>query len=216
MKRKYKYKIYLIILIAILCFVIIFISRKYIIVKCDDENYNVLIGIIDGHISKEYNNIFKSNVVKKEKKVCHGDYVLESVFFINNNIHLYYYDAEKNGYINSESLLAGLSWMKDNDVKYVSISLSSKYESRELQKWIDDNSKQMKIYASYNNKENSLDFPAMYDGVIGVGKKQMKDIDKVYNCNELIYLRKDKLLFRKGNSFLTPYAMIEDIKKRGK
>lgn len=214
MKRKNKYIICVISLILISMSVLfICCLKRYIVIKCHDEIINVRIGIIDGHISTDYNNILKSNVDEKSEKKSHGDYVLESIMVMNNNIQLYYYDAEQNGCISSDSLLNGLSWMKDNGVEYVSISLSSKHESEELQKWIKDNSEQIKIYASYNNKANSLDFPAMYTGVVGVGITRTKDTDKVFESNKLIYLGKDKVLFCEGNSYLTPYAMLEDIRK---
>ena len=99
-----------------------------------------------------------------------------------------------------------------NGVRYVSISLSSKFYSDEVQSWISKNKNDIVIYASYNNELNTLDYPAKYNDVIGVGsspKIEKKKCDVIMKSSKIVLIS-NKLKFYYGNSFLTPYVMLRD------
>lgn len=168
-------------------------------------------GIIDGVLNIEHSNIIKSNGSEEiTSEMMHGDTVLKFMDNVASEISFYYYNAETADGISSKSIVDGLQWMLENDVDAVSISLSSKYYSEELEDWIEQNSNKMTIYASYSNEANTFDYPARYDGVIGVGTVDTPEIgnkDVVYRTNNLVTIT-SKLKIYKGNSFLAPYTMI--------
>ncbi len=65
------------------------------------------------------------------------------------------------------------------------------------------------IYSSYNNKTNSLDYPSMYENVIGSGYKkeiEYKDIDMLYKSNRIIIIPKFNLY--SGTSYLSLFTML--------
>lgn len=75
--------------------------------------------------------------------------------------------------------------MLKNNVYYVNISLSSKKYSEKLENWILEHPN-VKIYCSYNNQENTFDYPALYEMTIASGsskkinyKKMMSDIVQI-------------------------------------
>lgn len=180
-------------------------------IKDDDQK---MYGIIDGTLSMGHCNVIKSNTeIEKKSKLSHGDELLQFMYELNPNNMFYYYDAEtdKDKGILSESIINGLNWMLENNVNVVSISLSSKYYSHELENWILQNSGKIKIYASYSNTANTFDYPARYERVVGVGTigtpKPGKE-DVIYKTNNLIMIT-SKLKFYKGNSYLAPYTMIK-------
>ena len=83
-------------------------------------------------------------------------------------------------------------------------SLSSKRKSHELQEWIKDN-EEMRIYCSYNNKDNTYDYPAMLSGVTASGANkyiEYKPNDCKYNSNRIVIFNKGIHLFY-GNSYLS-------------
>lgn len=168
-------------------------------------------GIIDGALNIAHSNIIKSNGTEDSTgEMMHGDTVLLFLDDVAPEISFYYYDAETEDGISSESIVEGLQWMLENDVDAVSISLSSKYHSEELEDWIEQNSNKITIYASYSNEPNTFDYPARYDGVIGVGTMDTPEIgnkDVIYRTNNLFTIT-SKLKMYKGNSFLTPYTML--------
>lgn len=169
-------------------------------------------GVIDGHISKNYDITAKKRVNTYEEKNTHGDNVLSFLMQYAPNLDYYYYDAEDENGLSTENILYGLEWMKDNNVDYVSISLSSKFYSDKLEEWIKDNESEIKVYASYNNALNSLDYPAMYKGVIGIGSSKKinpKKDDIIFHTNKIIVIG-NGINYYHGNSYLTPYIMIRE------
>ena len=176
--------------------------------KTDDMR----VGVIDGHISKNYDIIAQKRVLTYETKKTHGDHVLDFLMQYAPNLDYYYYDAEVENGLSTENILYGLEWMKDNDVNCVSVSLSSKYYSDKLETWIEDNRREIKVYASYNNELNSMDYPAMYKGAIGIGsskKINSKKSDVIFHTNKIIMIG-NGINYYHGNSYLTPYTMIKE------
>lgn len=104
--------------------------------------------------------------------------------------------------------------MNDNGVESVSLSISSKYYSDDLEEWISKHADTIEIYGSYNNLENSNDYPAMYECVHGVGSSNVckKKNDVLYQTSNIIVLNK-QICFFSGNSYLTPYTMIKRYEK---
>ena len=95
-------------------------------------------------------------------------------------------------------------------IREVNISLSSKENNADLDKWISEHKSEIKIYASFNNLKNSYDYPAMLPGVVasGVNPLEYKEGDILYKKNRFIFLPSFKKF--EGNSFLSLVSMIED------
>ena len=100
--------------------------------------------------------------------------------------------------------------MKEYGVNRINISLSSKVYSTQLQEWIDNNP-DIIVYASYNNKVNTFDYPAMYENVIASGEKnskiEFKKNDVKYKSKKIISIRNKQLY--NGNSYLSLISMFE-------
>lgn len=172
---------------------------------------NKTIGIIDGNYSLRFENTIYNTNPKEDITETHGDKMLKFANALSNGLNIYYYDATNlEGKIDTNNIILGLEYMKSNNIKTINISLSSKKYSSEIESWIKANP-QIKVYASYNNLINTFDYPAMYDKVIGVGKKvgiEYKDIDKVYYTNRIIVIPNISEVFE-GNSYLSLYEMIK-------
>lgn len=105
-----------------------------------------------------------------------------------SDVSIAYFDAcDEFGKINTERIITGLEWMKENDIKYVNISLSGNRYSEELENWLEDNP-DIHVYASYNNNKNSFDYPAMYDGVIGSSVDEELVKSEKIECIQVIKL----------------------------
>lgn len=168
-------------------------------------------GIIDGSLTLNYDNIVIYNKSGGNSIKTHGDNILNFMHLYAPQYSMYYYNAEKDGGISSYEILNGLNWMLENGVEYVSISLSSKYYSNELQQWITAHSDEITIFASYNNTINTLDYPAKYKNLKGVYSStnvEAKSIDVFFRSNNIILIS-DGIHFYRGNSYLSPYAMIQ-------
>lgn len=140
----------------------------------------------------------------------HGDEMVQFAKEYAPEIEIYYYNAtSSDGKIHSENILSALEWMKENNIKYVNISLSSARYNRQIEEWINNN-KDIIIYSSYNNLEQSADYPSMYDNVIASGIKNRipkKDIDLIYKSNK-IKLKHNLSKTYQGNSYLSIYSTI--------
>lgn len=210
---RYRKKSIVILLIFVILSILFLENYQVIFIKKNKISNGVTkMGIIDGKLSREHSNISKYQGEYSSEQNSHGDKILNFMKNYCPNCSFYYYDAEENGIISSKKLLSGLQWMVDNEVEYVSISLSSKYYSNEIEKWIKENVDKITVYASYSNALNSLDYPATYDSVIGVGssvKIKKKKHDIIFDSSRIILL--DYLPgFYEGNSFLSPYSMVQD------
>ena len=194
----------------LLIIISIFILTKMYVIVIPKRN-SEKIGIIDGKYTLEYDNVVY-NISSDEslEEQTHGDKILDFAEKISNGLNIYYYDASnQDGIINTENILKGLNYMKNNDVKKINLSISSKKYSADIQKWINDNT-DIEIYASYNNLINSKDYPAMYENVYGCGKKvdiKFKDSDYIYSSNKIIIFPNIFQTY-KGNSYLSIYNTI--------
>ena len=179
-----------------------------------ESSEKVTFGIIDGNLSFAHTNIRKINNNINCNSLQHGDNILNFLEELVPYETFFYYNAELNGKISSESIIDGLNWMLVHNVKNVSISLSSKEYSSELENWIYKNSDRLTIYASYNNVANTYDYPARYEKVIGVGLCDTPDIkqrDIIFNSYKLIIISRNFKVY-KGTSYLTPYVMMKNRK----
>lgn len=210
MKKKYVLRIvFSVLFLLLVCGYLL--NNFTIVFKCRyDEN----IGIIDTYINNTYDNliVYKSKYKDIQEEETHGDQLIKFAKMLGYKNDVYYYEAvNEEGKIKTENVLKALEWMKENDVKRINISLSSKYKSYELEEWIKQN-KDIKIYCSYNNYFNSVkDYPAMYDSVVASGsndKINYKTIDLKYNNNKIILINKNGIQFFEGNSFLSLYTML--------
>lgn len=132
------------------------------------------LGIIDENLSLEYEDLIVLNPVEEIKgnTLTHGDKMVEFAQEYAPNQEIYYYSAsDREGIVTTDRIIKGLEMMKKEGIKVINISMSSDIYSAEFEQYILGNQKQMQIYASYSNVTESLDYPAMYKGVIGVGKK---------------------------------------------
>lgn len=89
------------------------------------------------------------------------------------------------------------------------------YYSEELETWINKHHEEITIYASYSNLYNTVDYPAQYANVIGVGsglRVAYKENDTKYRTNRILLIRNGIYLFN-GNSYLAPMQMVSDKRK---
>lgn len=211
MKRKYnlKSKYQFIIFICFLVFVLYIYNIEIVITEqiCN----NIKIGIIDGERSIIDERIVSNrlNVIKNDD--YHGDAMIEFGLKYSPKAQIYYFDAKNNeGIIDTNSIIDGLNWMIENNVDIVNISLSTSKYSEELELFIKEHISNITIFASYNNLVESNDYPAMYEGVIGVGKAseiKFKSLDISYKSSKII-LKNNFLKIYNGNSYL---ALMESI-----
>lgn len=200
----------LILLIGV-CIIVYLLNSYFTVINTKDCRDRI--GIIDTKLSKNYEGvIFSDNTRLNNFEKTHGDEMLSFLFKCQNNAELYYYDASSDeGVISTNSIIEALNWMANNSVSRVNLSLSNKIKHEELQSWILEH-KNIKVYASYNNKLNSYDYPAMYNNVYGSGSNTQinyKNIDFQYkNSNIIIFPNIFKLY--KGNSYLSIISMLSD------
>lgn len=212
MNSKRKKLHYILITAAALLLIVVAVWFNFVFILAPSEIEGVSIGMIDFDICGSYENII-CNVDEKSEVLTHGDFMLD--FLDKNNFEgtVYYFDAsDSTGKISTKRIIEGLEWMDENDVKSVSISLSSSYYDAEFEKWLEEH-QHMSIYASYNNRENSSDYPAMYASVIASGKRsdiQYKDNDRIYRSNKIVVLNKG-VYYYEGNSFLAIRSMLDSF-----
>lgn len=214
MKKITKKIIMILLIIVVVMFLLVaHLNHEYFFVN-DFYETNKTIGVIDGGLSFDNENIVITNIdytfCGEQKK--HGDYLLDFIEKVSD-VSIAYFDAcDEFGKINTERIITGLEWMKENDIKYVNISLSGNRYSEELENWLEDNP-DIHVYASYNNNKNSFDYPAMYDGVIGssVDEELVKsEKDRVYSSNKIVLDYDFKNIYE-GNSFLSVLSLMSDL-----
>lgn len=186
---------------------------EYLFLLPINSNTRLIYGVIDGSLNAEHSNVVETNAfVGDDDTILHGDSVLEFIERISPRSSVYYYNAEDESNITTDAILEGLEWMLDKKVDCVTISLSGKRYSEELEEWITRHCDDIKVYASYNNLLNTFDYPAQYDKVIGVGTNELlngKDMDVLYRTHEIIVLSGGIKIYS-GNSYLAPYTMLKN------
>lgn len=213
-KKKYMKNIFKNISILLLCAVVfaIYINSNYIIMLTKTDLNGEIYGIIDDSLTTEIENVTYINYDNSNRKnESHGEKLCRFANDNYKNFEIYYYNAEINGQISSENIIYGLDELKDRGVNKINISLSSKIYSDGLQNWISEH-KDIKIFASYNNKINTYDYPAMYEGVVASGKYndviKFKECDVKYNSMNIIGI--NSLKKYSGNSFLSLVSMFKN------
>ena len=195
---------FLFISLTVVVMIGMYTANKFIL-EFPNSNKPIVIGIIDGPITKISGRFVSYNSSDFSSQKTHGDMLIKFARALNEEVKIYYFNANNSsGKIDTEGIMHGLNWMDQHDVKKINISLSSKVKSAEFQDWI-SNHREIKVFASYNNLLNSIDYPAMYMGVYGSGTKtkiKYKDIDKVYRSDEIVILP-DLFHVYKGNSYLS-------------
>lgn len=120
---------------------------KYEIINLKGQKY----GIIDGSMEDSFEHVICLNKNASVDGFSHGKEMCSFIKRNYKNYEIYYYNAEINGKMSSESIIAGLERLKAEGISKINLSLSSKVYSHEMQKWINDND-DVTIYASYTHK----------------------------------------------------------------
>lgn len=206
----------LILVVTTFIVVTIFVFSKFIVIKGHLNDEEIVFGIIDSQLTVNYDNVITNNENKVHfDKNTHGDRLINFANKYYSNLKIYYYDAtNENGNVDTNGIIAGLEWMKKNRIKNVNISMSSSLYSDGIESYIEENQNELKIFASYHNLEQSLDYPAMYNGVIASGKRNrivFKSNDIEYKSSNIILISKGITKYE-GNSFLSIITIINDIR----
>ncbi len=176
---------------------------------------NVKIAIIDSGISEGQvvsKAINFSNDEDTTDYIGHGSVVLDIIFNqnygISPNAEVYMLKViDKYGLASTEDIYEALEWCKDNEIDIINISLSFGIYSENVECVISSLiSEGAVIVSSINNSNVQSDFPAMYDGVICVGKTENIEL---YNEDTSIILKNINAVKigteeYDGNSFLAP------------
>lgn len=200
-----------IIFFIVLALGIVFLLNHYFFVF-NFMNKVTKVGIIDAHFNKTSKIELANKYIAIQYQDNHGDKLIEFAKRYSPNIKIFYYDAcDYSGNITDELIIDGLNWMIKNDVFYINLSISSKTYSSKLQKYINENKHKFFIVSSFNNRENTFDYPAMYENVYGVGLKNKSNKDyikKTFKSNKIVLVDDKKISFFHGNSFLSLYETI--------
>ena len=188
---------------------LLFLIHTYLFIGTTSKKCRI--GIIDYNLSQTYDNVFLINGSERlSEEKTHGDEMIQFAREYAPNAQIYYCNAlSDDGKIHSDNIISALEWMKDNDIKYVNISLSTARYNPQLDEWISNN-KDINIYSSYSNLEQSADYPSMYDNVIASGIENnipKKTIDLIYKSNKIKF-RHSLLKTHQGNSYLSVYSTI--------
>jgi hypothetical protein len=204
-------------IVQVIVIIVIIVFANYVhsnyIIKIEKKNLNSRkYGIIDDALySKRKDVIYLNSVYDEQESFSHGEELCDFIRDNYKNYSIFYYNAEINGEINSKGILNGLDKLESMGVKRINISLSSKIYSDDIQNWV-TNHADIAVYASYNNKMNSYDYPVMYDGVIASGVSgevvDFKKNDVKYKTKKIISAFSLKLY--SGNSYLSLISMLED------
>lgn len=209
-KKKFLFIIISMLLIA----VIVFISKIQFVNKREFCTVAIIDGELANYEKGEVHLITKTNNRINTKMNSHGAKMIGFLERLCVDYEVYYYDAsDNNGTVRTSLIELGISMLEEIPVANINISLSGMIFSTNLEETINNSIK--KIYASYNNELSSLDYPAMYEGVIGVGIKQnvnFKKEDVFYNSNRIIIKDKWNTIYS-GNSYL---SLIESIKEESR
>ena len=200
-----------VIVIAIIFIVLFVLLRSNLVVFVNSDS-NIIIGIIDDSLTRSHPNVVMQNRPSSDtsQATSHGDEMLKFVFAYAPNVGIYYFDATNTeGVIDTEHMLEALEWMISNGVEVVVIPLSARYYSVALRDFIQANQNRLRIYASYDNRTQSFDYPAMYHYVVGVGQTRYsyKPNDIIFRTSRIWLLHRRPMYFH-GNSYLAILAAI--------
>jgi len=204
-----------VVIIAAIIFIAVFVLQRSNLVVFVNSDSNITIGIIDDSLTRHHQNIVMSNrpVAAANETMSHGDEMLRFAAAYAPNVGIYYFDATNaDGVIDTQHIIKALEWMINNSVEVVVIPLSTRHYSVELRDFIQENQNRLRIYASYDNRAQSFDYPAMYPYVIGVGQTRhsYKPNDIIFKTNR-IWLLQRRLTSFHGNSYLAILAAINSV-----
>ncbi len=121
MKKKFVFGIGIFVGILLVVYAL---SCNFCLVREQDEE--MVVGIIDMGVSKEYSNVV-CNTNNYKTKETHGDKMINFVKKYCPNANIYFYDAtDDKGRIKTQKIIDGLKWMRENGVLHINISLSWK------------------------------------------------------------------------------------------
>jgi len=200
-----------VVIVATILIVLFALHRRSTVVFVNNGS-NITIGIIDDSLTMAHPNVIMQNRPSSEtsQAMSHGDEMLRFVAAYTPNVRVYYFDATNaDGVIDTEHMIEALEWMLNNGVEVVAIPLSTRHYSATLRDFIQANQNKLRIYASYDNRAQSFDYPAMYPYVIGVGQTRYsyKPNDIIFRTNRILLLQRRPMHFH-GNSFLAILAAI--------
>ena len=118
----------------------------------------------------------------------HGSYIVALLNYIVPNAEIFSINiADEEGKISPESLCKGVQYAYENDCDIINISLGTQYDykqiSREIQNVIANGT--IVVASVGNDRRETLDYPANYDGVIGVASRNKDNIDDDSNNKSL-------------------------------
>lgn len=154
------------------------------------EHSNVRIGVIDTANYYHSNNIYNITVndLTSTDSMYHGSYIVALLNYIVPNAEIFSINiADEEGKISPESLCKGVQYAYENDCDIINISLGTQYDykqiSREIQNVIANGT--IVVASVGNDRRETLDYPANYDGVIGVASRNKDNIDDDSNNKSL-------------------------------
>jgi len=211
---KCKIAIMAVAIIVAIIFIAMFVLQRSNLVVFVNNDSNIAIGIIDGTLTRHHANITMSNrpVIAANEAMSHGDEMLRFAAAYAPNVSIYYFDATNaDGVIDTQHMIKALEWMISNGVEVIAVPLSTRHYLVELREFIEANQNKLRIYASYDNRAQSFDYPAMYHYVIGVGQTRhsYKPNDIIFKTNRIWLLQRQPTSFH-GNSYLAIFAAIRN------
>ena len=106
--------------VLLLCIVVfaIYINSNYIIMLTKTDLNGEIYGIIDDSLTTEIENVTYINYDNSNRKIeSHGEKLCRFANDNYKNFEIYYYNAELNGQISSESIICGLDELMNRGVK---------------------------------------------------------------------------------------------------
>lgn len=136
------------------------------------------------------------------------------IFASENGVNEYYEEVYQDGILYQISIdLNETKIVAKDGVNSTFILDHSTTEAENLETRLSD-FENMNIYCSYNNLANSLDYPASYNQVIGVGKinnSNKTTIKRAYSTNKILVINNFESKYFEGDSFLSLLTAIEEL-----
>lgn len=183
------------------------------------ERPNVKIAVIDTANYYHSNNIHNIaiNDLSSTDLTYHGSYIVALLNYLLPNAEIYSINiADENGTISPDSLSKGIEYAYEHDCSIINISLGTQYDYQHIRLEIENAIKNGSIIVASvgNDRNESLDYPANYDGVIGVASRNKDNIDddsnnkclqkKYFSAPGSVIFNDDYVM--NGSSIATAYA----------
>lgn len=154
------------------------------------EHTNVKIGVIDTanyYHSDNIHNVTVNNLSSTDL-AYHGSYITALLNYISPNTEIFSINiADEDGKISSNSLCKGIQYAYEHNCDIISISLGTQYDYKQISLEIQNAIKNGSIIVASvgNDRKEMFDYPANYDGVIGVASRNKDNIDDDTNNKSL-------------------------------